>query len=314
MTFAVLLGALCTIIAAGLGAPFLTTRRADASPPAGRAESSRSLLRQLRDLDDDLAAGRVLEADHLRLRSDLERQAADALRREESLAGGSRGAVAVRDGRGGRRPAPAGSRLTRLGVGIGIVALVAAGLATLLLGAVDPRAPQAAASGTDPTAASPGPDGSAPGAGGAGDPLSPDALAEVETALTVVKRHPGRAAAHVELARAYAAVRQPQLAAVEYLAATRLDPANPEANTALAMVAYRSGSARQADALVSRALDEHPGYPEALYTRGLIRAMGLHQTAAAARDLRAYRRAAPHGAHRTTVSTVLALLEAEAIK
>ena len=313
MTFAVLLGALCTIIAAGLGAPFLTTRRADASPPAGRAESSRSLLRQLRDLDDDLAAGRVLEADHLRLRSDLARQAADALHRDRSLAGGSRGPVAVRNGRSGR-PTPTGSRWTRLGVGIGVVSLVAAGLATLLLGAVDPRAPQAAASGSDPTAASPGPDGSASGARGAGDPLSPDALAEVETALTVVKRHPGRAAAHVELARAYTAVRQPQLAAVEYLAATRLDPANPEANTALAMVAYRSGSARQADDLVSRALAKHPGYPEALYTRGLIRAMGLHQTAAAARDLRAYRRAAPHGAHRTTVSTVLALLEAEAIK
>ena len=313
MTFAVLLGALCTLVAAALGAPFLTTRRADASPPAGRAESSRSLLRQLRDLDDDLAAGRVLEADHHRLRSDLERQTADALRRDGSLAGGGRGPVAVRE-RGSGRPRPTGSRWTRLGAGIGVVALVAAGLTVLLLGTVDQRAPQAAATGTDPTAASPGQDGSATGARRAGDPLSPDALAEVEAALKVVRRHPGRAAAHVELARAYTAVRQPQLAAVEYLAATRLDPANPEANTALAMVAYRAGSARQADALVSRALHEHPAYPEALYTRGLIRAMGLHQTAAATRDLKAYRRAAPHGAHRTTVSTVLALLAAEAIK
>jgi hypothetical protein len=312
MTFAVLLGALCTLIAAALGAPFLTTRRADASPPAGRVESSRSLLRQLRDLDDDLAAGRLLEADHQRLRSDLERQAADALRRDGSTAGGSRGPVAVRDSRRGR-PTPTRSRWTRLGVGIGVVALVAAGLTALLLGAVDQRAPQAAAAGTDPAAASPGQDGSSTGAR-AGDPLGPEALAEVEAAMEVVKRHPARAAAHVELARAYTAVRQPQLATVEYLAATRLDPANPEANTALAMVAYRAGSARQADVLVSRALHAHPTYPEALYTRGLIRAMGLHRTAAAARDLEAYQRAAPHGAHRRTVSTVLALLAAEAIK
>jgi tetratricopeptide (TPR) repeat protein len=313
MTFAVLLGALCTLIAAALGAPFLTTSRPDAAPPAGRAQSSRSLLRQLRDLDDDLAAGRVLEAHHHRLRSDLERQAADALRRDGSLARGSRGPGAVLD-REAVRPTPTRSRWTRLGAGIGIVALVAAGLTALLLGAVDQRAPQAAATGTETTAASSGQNGSATGARPAGDPLSPDALGEVEAALKVVKRHPGRTAAHVELARAYTAVRQPQLAAVEYLAATRLDPANPEANTALAMVAYRAGSARQADALVSRALHEHPGYPEALYTRGLIRAMGLHQPAAAARDLQAYRRAAPHGAHRTTVSTVLALLAAEAIK
>ena len=313
MTFAVLLGALCALIAATLGAPFLTTRRTDASRAAGRAESSRSLLRQLRDLDDDLAAGRVLEADHHRLRSDLERQAAEALRRDGPLTGGSRRPVAVRDSRRGRHTSSR-SRWTRIGVGVGVVSLVAAGVTALLLGAVDPRAPQATANATDPTAASPGQDGSAPGARRAGGPRSPDALAEVETALEVVKDHPGRAAAHVELARAYTAVRQPQLAAVEYLAATRLDPANPEANTALAMVAYRSGSARQADALVSRALDEHPAYPEALYTRGLIRAMGLHQTAAAARDLKAYQRAAPHGGHRTTVSTVLALLTAEAIK
>ena len=42
--------------------------------------------------------------------------------------------------------------------------------------------------------------------------------------------------------------------------------------------------------------------------------MGLHQLAAATRDLKAYRREAPHGSHRTTVSTVLALIAAEAIK
>ena len=313
MIFAALLGALCTLIAAALGAPFLTTRRAEASPPAGRGESSRSLLRQLRDLDDDLAAGRVLEADHHRLRSDLERQAADALHRDGSPAGARRVPVAVRE-RGSGRPGPTRSRWTRLGVGIGVFALVAAGLTALLLGAVDQRTPQAAATGTAPTSASPTRNGSASATPRTGDPLSPDALAEVEAALKVVRRNPGQAAAHVELARGYTAVRQPQLAVVEYLAATRLDPANAEANTALAMVAYRAGSARQAVALVSRALDEHPGYPEALYTRGLIRAMGLHQTTAAARDLKAYQRAAPHGAHRTTVSTVLALLAAEAIK
>jgi cytochrome c-type biogenesis protein CcmI len=299
MTFAVLLGALCTLMAAALVAPFLGAGRASTSPPADRTESSRALLRRLRDLDDDLAAGRVPEADHHRLRGNLERQAADALR-DESLPVRS-GPPIVR--KRGREAAPsARSRWIRLGAGIAVAALAVAGTTALLRGAVDERPSQTPATGSA-TAAPP-----------TRDSLSPDALAEVEAAVQNVKRHPGQAAAHVELARAYTAVRQPQLAAVEYLAATRLDPAEPEASTAHAMVAYQAGSARKADALLSRTLHEHPGYPEALYTRGLVRAMGLHQPAAAARDLKAYRRAAPHGAHRTTVSTVLALLAAEAIK
>jgi cytochrome c-type biogenesis protein CcmH/NrfG len=299
MTFAVLLGTLCTLVAAALVAPFLGTGRARTLPPAEGTESSRSLLRRLRDLDDDLAAGRVLEADHHRLRGDLERQAADALR-GESLPVRNLPPIAGKRGRGA--PTSARSRWTRLGAGIAVAALAMAGTTALLRGAVDQRPAQTPK--TDSATAAPS----------SRDSLNPDAVAEVEAAVQKVRRHPGQAAAHVELARAYTEVRQPQLAAVEYLAATQLDPAEPEANTALAMVAYQAGSARKADALLSRTLQEHPGYPEALYTRGLVRAMGLHQPAAAARDLRAYRRAAPHGAHRTTVSTVLALLAAEAIK
>jgi cytochrome c-type biogenesis protein CcmH/NrfG len=299
MTFAVLLGALCTLIAAALVAPFLGAgRRASTFPLADRTESARPLLRRLRDLDDDLASGRVREADHLRLRGDLERQAADALR-DESLPVRRHRPIAARNP--GREAAtPARSRWIRLGAGIAVAALAAAGTPALLRGAVDQRPSQTPAIG-GPAAAT-------------GDAPSRDALAEVEAAVQKVKRHPGQAAAHVELARAYTAVGQPQLAAVEYLAATRLDPTDAEANTALAMVAYQAGSVRRADALLSRTLHEHPGYPEALYTRGLVRAMGLHQPTAAARDLKAYRRAAPHGVHRTTVSTVLALLDAEAIK
>ena len=301
MTIAVLLGALCTLMAAALVAPFLGPVRAEASAPADRTESSRALLRRLRDLDDDLAAGRILEDDHHRLRSDLERQAADALGRDDSSAVRSHRPVAVRS-RGGEKARSARSRWTRLGVGIAVAALAVAGTTAVLRGAVDQRAPQAQATG------------GAAAAPPTGESLDADALAEVEAAVVQVKRHPGQAAAHVELARAYTAARQPQLAAVEYLAATRLDPADPEANTALAMVAYQAGNAGQADALLSRTLHEHPGYPEALYTRGLVRAMGLHQLAAATRDLKTYRREAPHGSHRTTVSTVLALLAAGAIK
>jgi tetratricopeptide (TPR) repeat protein len=305
MTVAVLVGVFCVVMVAGMVRPFLATRHLAPPPAAADTRAPRSLLRQLRDLDDDLASGRVSEADHRRLRGVLERQAADALRESTVSVPHSRVPVAAPDHRTGALLS-ARSRWVRRGVGLTIGALAAVGVTALLLAAVDQRP----VSTGDPSAAAASPSPTAPVA----DPLTSDQLGEVEAAVRLVKDHPRQAAAHVELARAYTTARQPQLAAVEYLAATRLDPANPEANTALALVAFKAGNARQADALVSKALLAHPGHPEALYTRGLIRAMGLHQPAAATRDLEAYQHAAPTGSHRTTVATVLALLASGAIR
>jgi cytochrome c-type biogenesis protein CcmH/NrfG len=252
-----------------------------------------ALQRQIEDLDDDLANGRMGEADHRRLLAELERQAARAPRRTPVVAPAPR----VRAG-----------RWTRVGLGVGVATAAAVGVTALLISTVEPRTPVATAA----TAATP--DAAAAPADPAASEEDSQHLAEVEAAVTQVKAHPQEAAAHVELARAYADVGQPQLAAVEYLAATHLDPANAEANTALAMVAFQAGNAQQADALVSKALTAHPSYPEALYTRGMIRAMGLHHPAAATRDLQAYQRVAPRGSHQTTVATVLALLDSKAIR
>jgi cytochrome c-type biogenesis protein CcmH len=257
-----------------------------------------ALVRQIEDLDDDLADGRIGEGDHRRLRAELERQAARAPQRTDVV-----------------DPIPrsrsASGRWTRRGLGIGVATAAAVGVTALLLGAVEQRAPSAtAATG----ASARRPDAGTSPARPAPNQADAQRLAEVEAAVNQVKSHPRQASAHVELARAYTRVRQPQLAAVEYLAATQLDPGNAEANTALSLVAFKAGNARQADALVSKALAAHPAYPEALYTRGLIRAMGLHRSAAATRDLRAYLHAAPMGSHRTTVATVLALLASKAIR
>ena len=135
------------------------------------------------------------------------------------------------------------------------------------------------------------------------------ARAAVARAAEEVRRHPRRVSAHLALAHAYAAAGRAQLATVEFLAVTRLQPGNPEANTALALVAFTSGKPGSAKRLADLALRIRPGYPEALYTRGLVNAMGLHRPDAARRDLRAYLHAAPLGSHRTTVATVLALLD-----
>jgi Tfp pilus assembly protein PilF len=96
---------------------------------------------------------------------------------------------------------------------------------------------------------------------------------------------------------------------VEYLAATRIDPGHAEANTALALVAFTSGSPRPAKTMVDRALASRPGYPEALYVRGLVQAMGLHRPERARTDFEAYLEAAPFGSHRTTVQTLLTMIE-----
>jgi cytochrome c-type biogenesis protein CcmH len=258
-------------------------------------EPSRDALqRQIEDLDDDLADGRIGEADHRRLLAELERQAARARQRTPVV-----------------DPAPrlGAARWTRLGLGIAVATAAAVGVTALLISAVEQRPPAASAATAATT-----PDAGATPADPTASQVDAQSLAEVEAAVDQVKAHPQQASAHVGLARAYTGVEQPQLAAVEYLAATHLDPGNAEANTALAMVAFTAGNAKQADALVSKALAEHPTHPEALYTRGMIRAMGLHDAAAATRDLRAYQKVAPMGSHRTTVATVLALLASKAIR
>ena len=312
MIYAVLIGVLCAVVAAGLVRPFLVARRVAAAQPTVSSGASRSLLRQLRDLDDDLAAGRIAGEEHRRLRSGLEVQAVASLADPAETPHDPGRAATTRAMRTDARPAAMGGRGRRVVVA-GVAVLSAAAVMVVLVRAVDHRDPVPVSAGTDsaPSLEPPKVDVPARTVGGR---ATKAALVDVERAVAQVKSHPGQAATHVELARAYTAAGQPQLASVEYLAATRIDAGNVEANTALALVAFKAGNARLADSLVTKGLRAHPHYPEALYTRGLIRAMGLHRSAAAAKDLRAYQAAAPAGSHRTTVATVLALLRSGAIK
>ena len=98
---------------------------------------------------------------------------------------------------------------------------------------------------------------------------------------------------------------------MEYLAVTRLDPANAEANTSLALLAFDVGRAAQGKAMVDRVLAADPRYPEALYVRGLINLMGLRRPRAAERDFSAYLAVAPFGSYRTAAATLLALAQTQ---
>ncbi|MDX6299483.1 MAG: cytochrome c-type biosis protein CcmH [Nocardioidaceae bacterium] len=296
----------CALLAGGR-----LVRRGLKAPHDPGADTPSGRLRQLRDLEDDHAAGRISQDDYLEVRAGLESAAAASDGADHPVASArSKDRPAPRS----QRPAPRPHHPARWALGVAAASVAATCVGALLVGALGPRGPQAAGAAV-PSAQPAGTGGRQPSRASSGaGAVSGAELAAVESAVKEVQGDPGRAAAHVDLARAYTDAHQPQLAAVEYVAATRLDPGNAQANTALALVAFQAGNPKQADALVTRALRRHPDYPEALYTRGLIRAMGLHRPRAAAQDLRAYQRAAPRGSHVTTVATVLALLASGAVR
>jgi len=281
----------------------------------------RELLRQLRDLDDDLAAGKLTQADHARLRDPVEREAAAVLRsRPQRPAGGATVPTSSTqpgpatpdspqgrdaDRRKRRRPGPIVTLLALAGV--------AAGITILLVSAVSSRHPGQTITGNSVTGATSAgrPGGSPPASQSGRRSPTPGQLAAVAAAEAQVQQDPKDVSAHLALAQAYAAAGASQLAAVEYLAVTRLDPANAEANTSLALLAFEVGQAAQGKIMVDRVLAASPSYPEALYVRGLIDLIGLRQPKAAERDFSAYLAVAPFGSHRTAAATLLVLAQSQ---
>ena len=282
----------------------------------------RELLRQLRDLDDDLAAGKLTQDDHACLRDPVEREAAAVLGRKAQRPAGGTTVVtsAPHPGPGtsgpphGRGAGAEARRWRRRTVTLLALAGAAATIAILLAGAVSSRHAGQTITGNSVPGAAPlagAPGGSAPASQSGRRSPTPQQLAAVAAAEVQVKQHPKDVSAHLTLAEAYAAAGAGQLAAVEYLAVTRLDPANAEANTNLALLAFEVGRAAQGKAMVNRVLAATPDYPEALYVRGLINLMGLHQAKAAERDFSAYLAVAPFGSHRIAAVTLLALAQSQ---
>jgi len=282
----------------------------------------RELLRQLRDLDDDLAAGKLTQADHVRLRGPVEQEAAAVLRRKtRGRAGGAR--VVTSSTRSGSatadppqgRDADRARRWRRRTVTLLALAGAAASITFLLISALSSRTAGQAITGDSvpgtPVAAG-GTSSSAPAPQSGHKSPTPAQLAAVAAAEAQVKQNPKNVSAHLALAEAYTAAGAGQLAAVEYLAVMRLDPANAEANTNLALLAFDVGRARQAKVMVDRVLAANPKYPEALYLRGLINLMGLRRPRAAARDFSTYLAVAPYGSHRTAAVTLLAVAQSQA--
>jgi cytochrome c-type biogenesis protein CcmH/NrfG len=313
MTLVLLCGGLTFAVGLLILRPFPVTGGRARVPARTQDEARhRELLRQLRDLDDDLAAGKLTHADHVRLRGPVELEAAAELRRQTQGPAGGAGVARFGTRTG---PAAAGPSARRhRAVTLLALAGAAAGVIFLLINTVSARTHGQAITGDSVPVAS----GAAGGAGGsvpasrAGHrSASPQQLAAVAAAEAQVERNPKDVNAHLALAEAYTAAGASQLAAVEYLAVTRIDPANAEANTHLAMLAFEAGNAAQGKAMVDRVLAANPNYPEALYVRGLINLFGLRRRAAAERDLNAYLAVAPFGSHRTAAVMLLGLAQTQ---
>ena len=322
MTVVLLSGGLTFVVGLLILRPFSATDdRLHVRARTPDDDRRRKLLRQLRDLDDDLAAGKLTQADHARLRDPVEREAAAVLRsKPQRPAGGAtvpassaqpgpatpdspQGRDADRRTRG--RPGPIVTLLALAGV--------AAGITILLVGAVSSRHPGQTITGNSVTGVTSAgrPGGSPPASQSGRRPPTPGQLAAVAAAEAQVQQNPKDVSAHLALAQAYAAAGASQLAAVEYLTVTRLDPANAEANTSLALLAFEVGQAAQGKIMVDRVLAASPSYPEALYVRGLIDLIGLRQPRAAEGDFSAYLAIAPFGSHRTAAATLLVLAQSQ---
>jgi len=252
-------------------------------------DERRRALRHLRDLDEDLALGKLDEEAHKAARAEAEARAVAVLRALEHREGTGEllaGLREVRERPAGETAPP--SRWQRVAFAGLAVAVVLAGT-TLLTRATRDRGAEATITGADAGAAAQRPDQSAP-------------LSVFEQR---VSDHPGDVAARLDLGRRYLDAGKLREATDQYLAAQKLDPGNVDANTNLSLLLFRSGLVEPALRAVNRALATDARYPEALYAKGLIELMGVQDPKAAVKSLQAYLDAAPFGSHRDTVEQLL---------
>jgi cytochrome c-type biogenesis protein CcmI len=265
---------LALVAAAGILHPFRRGRAATLERPADPLDDERqSLLRALRDLDQERATGVLTESDYRSLRTETERRAVAVLRTIEARDGAGTLSADLAElrptgspsGNGGPAPRKFGA-IPAVLVGVAILGAVI----PLLIGAVRSRSADQPISGTDLAGQSP-----------------------LQFYKDRVRQFPKDIAARLDLANAYLETGDITNSVAQYLAALKLDPKNPEARATLGFLLYRSGHPEEGLDAVNQALAVTPNFPEALYFKGVILLDGLHRAAEAAAALRAYLAAAP---------------------
>jgi tetratricopeptide (TPR) repeat protein len=292
MTWLVLLAAaaVAAVAAAGVLRPFGLGRALTLERLADPLDDERmGLLRALRDLDEERATGELDEGSYRALRLETETRTVAVLRALEArdgagtLAGDLKSLRAKAEGNGAGATGGRRSRSSLMATAA-LAGVAVAVVAVLLSAAVGNR-------GADQ-----------PITGGIGNGGTTSALAFFQQR---VADHPQDLAARLDLAQQYLDSGNVQAAIAQYLVALQIDPKNAEAHAQLGFVIYRSGRAEDGLRTVQQALDVQPNYAEALYYKGVILLQGLNRPADAAEAFREYLQAAPYGARRAEVESLL---------
>ncbi len=288
--------ALAGVAAAGVLRPFGTAQHVRLERLSDPLEDERqSLLRTLKELEEERASGTLDEENYRVLRGETETRAVAVLRaleardRSGELPADLRELRTPSPGAGGNGSGsaqlPARQRrwpLTAL-VGAAVVIMIL----PLLVSAVTNRSSDQPITGSAQG-------GQAPGS----------AISFFEQR---VRDHPQDLAARLDLAQRYLVAGEVGNAVGQYLEALRIDPGNAEAHANLGYVLYLGGKASEGLDQVDQALANAPRYPEALYFKGVILLNGLHRPGPAAAALHEYLTTAPYGSHVAEVRRLLQL-------
>lgn len=227
------------------------------------------LLRELRELDGQLATREISRAQHAVLVDELTDRAADAITRIER-------------GRAARPAAPRrGWRTLAVATGVAIVVVVTAGVLRAQL---------------------------APRASGGGPPAA-ESTAEARAArlAAVVAERPDDVPARMAYARMLLQQQDLAGAFAQYDAASVHEPANAEALAYAGWIAVLTGRSAGGQQRLDRAVAADPAYPDAHALRGLA-LMRAGDNTAAASELRRYLELAPGGPLAAQVEAVITRL------
>ena len=275
---------LAGIAAAGVIRPFASSRAVTLERLSDPLEDERlSLLRSLRELDDDRAGGLLSQPDYAALRAETEIRAVAVLRALQARDGAGQLEAGIRELRATQPPR--GSRVRKHGaLPVLATTLAVVVVAVPLLAGVRGRRPDQPITGT-----------------AAGPVGGNSSLVFFQQRVLA---HPRDVAARLDLAQRYRDMGDIADASKEYLVALQLDPRNAEARANLGYVLYRAGKPAQGLRAVEAALDRAPEYAEAVYFKGVI-LLALKHPARAAKAFRAYLAAAPFGSRTSEVRRLL---------